>query len=225
MAALPPTAGHLSARAEPRPMRTGVIVAGGRSTRFGERDKAVAILAGTPMIRRVADRLATVVDDLVVNCRPDQVDAITAALDGLDLPVTVAEDPEPDLGPMAGIRTGIAAAESEYAAVVACDMPFTSPALLEHLFSVAAGHDAAIPRLDDQWFQTTQAVYHAERMAAACERALARGDRKVLAPIDDLDDVVIVDEPAVREVARLETFENVNTQAELDEAEQRLRET
>ena len=41
-------------------MTTGAIVAGGRSTRFGDRDKAVAELAGVPMIRRVADRLPRV---------------------------------------------------------------------------------------------------------------------------------------------------------------------
>ena len=45
-------------------MGAGVIVAGGRSTRFGERDKAVADLAGTPMIRRVVDRIAGVTDEL-----------------------------------------------------------------------------------------------------------------------------------------------------------------
>jgi molybdopterin-guanine dinucleotide biosynthesis protein A len=205
-------------------MRSAVILAGGRSTRFGDRDKAVADLAGRPMIRRVAARLGTVADDLVVNCRPDQVDAITAAFEGFDRSVTVAEDPEPDLGPMAGIQTGLLAADGEYGAVVACDMPFVAPALLEHLFAVAAGTDAAIPRLDDQWFQTTQAVYHADRMAAACERALDRGDRKVLAPLRDLD-YVVVDEPTVREVASLETFENVNTAAELADAEARLRQS
>ena len=203
-------------------MRSAVILAGGRSTRFGDRDKAVADLAGRPMIRRVAARVGTVADDLVVNCRPDQVDAITAAFEGFDRAVTVAEDPEPDRGPMAGIHTGLLAADGEYGAVVACDMPFVAPALLEHLFAVAAGTDAALPRLDDQWFQTTQAVYHADRMAAACERALDRGDRKVLAPLRDLD-YVVVDEPAVRDVASLETFENVNTAAELADAEARLR--
>ena len=51
-------------------MRSGVVVAGGRSTRFGAPDKAVADLGGTPMIRRVADRIAPAVEELVVNCRP-----------------------------------------------------------------------------------------------------------------------------------------------------------
>jgi len=217
---------------------SGAILAGGRSTRFGDRDKAVAPLAGVPMVRRVADRLAgaddpvppgadrasggdPVVDELVVNCRPDQRDAIDAALDGLSLPLRWAVDDEPDLGPVAGIRNACRAAGGEYVAVVACDMPFVDPGFLAGLAEDAAGREAAIPRLDDRWLQTTQAVYHAEATGAACERALARGDRKVVAPLDDLDRVVVGD-AAIRERTTERTFTNVNTQTELAAAEAAL---
>lgn len=202
-------------------MRKGVIVAGGRSTRFGEVDKAVAELAGTPMIRRVADRLAAVVDGLVVNCRPDQVEAIDTALGGLEGDVRFATDPDPDEGPMAGIRTGLDAARGARAAVVACDMPFVAPALLAHLFDRATGHDGAVPRLDDGWFQTTQAVYEADAMVAACDRALARGEGRIVAAFDDLD-VAVVDEAEVRRHADLRTFENLNTREEFEAAAARL---
>ena len=197
-------------------MRAGVILAGGRSTRFGEADKAVAELAGVPMIRRVADRLAGVVDELAVNGRPDQREAIEAALDGLG--ARYAPDPEPDRGPMVGIRTGLAACEAPYAAVVACDMPFVEPRLLEHLFVRAEGHDAAVPRLGDGWFQTTQAVYRAEAMVAGCDRAIERGEGRIVAAFDGLD-VVEVPEDEVREHADLGSFENLNTRAEFDAAQ------
>lgn len=174
------------------------------------------------MIRRVADRIAPVIDDLVLNCRADQVAAIAQAIEGYQHDHRFAEDPEADLGPMAGIRTGLRAAASEYALVVACDMPFVDAVLVTHCFDVATGHDAAVPRLDDQWFQTTQAVYHSDAMAAACERALDRGDRKILAALEELD-YVVVEEPAVRDYASLDTFENVNTQADLANAADRLR--
>jgi len=187
------------------------------------------------MIRRVADRLAgdddpvppgaeraaggdPVVDEFVINCRPDQREAIGDALDGLPLPLRWAVDDEPDLGPVAGIRNACRAASGEYVAVVACDMPFVDPSFLAGLAADAAGHEAAIARLDDRWLQTTQAVYRAEPMAAACDRALARGDRKVLAPLDDLDCVVVGD-AEIRERTTAHTFTNVNTQAELAEAE------
>lgn len=202
-------------------MADGVVLAGGRSTRFGNEDKATADLAGTPMIRRVGDRLAGVTDRLVVNCRADQTDAIEAAFEGYPNPVAIAEDPDPDEGPMAGIRTGLRDTRDEYAFVAACDMPFVEPRLVTHLLSRAEGHDAAVPRVGDGWFQTTHAAYRADAMADACERALAAGERKVIAPLEHLD-YVVIDEAEVREHAPLETFENVNTREEFEEAVRRL---
>ena len=201
-------------------MRSTVIVAGGRSTRFGDADKAVADLAGTAMIRRVADRVAPVVDEVVVNCRRDQRAAIREAFEDFELPVSFALDPEPDLGPTAGIAAGLDAAEAEYGLVVACDMPFVDPSFASHLFDRAAGHDAAVPR-PDEWFQTTQAVYRADTMAPACEAALDGEDRRIIVALSDLD-YVVVDREEIEEHASMETFENVNTRAELEAAKERF---
>ena len=198
------------------PDREAVIVAGGRSTRFGEGDKAVADLGGRAMIRRVADRLTDVTDRLVVNCREDQRESIATALSSYPGEVGFALDPEPDLGPMAGIRTGLAAVRSEYAFVVACDMPFVEPSFVSHLFSRAEGHDAAIP-LTGEGFQPTHAVYRARTTVAACDRTLAAGERRIIAPLVELD-CVVIGEDEVREHATLETFANLNTREEVDRA-------
>lgn len=205
-------------------MRAGVIVAGGRSTRFGDRDKAVADLAGVPMIRRVADRLAPAVDRLVVNCRADQREEIERALSGYVHPTEFALDDDPDLGPMAGIGRGLGVLDAdELAFVVACDMPLVDPAFASYLFERAAGRDGAVPKLDDGWYQTTHAVYRAGPMAAACEAALSRGDRKIVAPLSDLE-YAVVDDEEVHEHAALgpDVFENVNTEAELDAVTERF---
>lgn len=203
-------------------MPDGVVLAGGRSTRFGEQDKATADLAGRPMIRRVGERLVDVTDRLVVNCRADQTRAIEAAFEDYPNPLTIATDPDPDQGPMAGIRTGLGATENEYAFVAACDMPFIEPGLVSHLFSRARGYDAAVPRIGDGWFQTTHAVYRAESMAEACERALCAGERKVIAPLEYLE-YVVIDEGEVREYATRTTFENLNTKEEFEQAVERFR--
>lgn len=219
-------------------MRSGVIIAGGRSTRFGDADKAVAPLAGTPMTRRVGDRLEPVVDELVVNCRPDQREAIADALAGYDMPYSFALDEEADQGPMAGIRNGLRGAEGEHAVVVACDMPFVDPDAVSYLFDRCSGavsppagnddvgeppYDAAVPKLGDGWYQTTQAVYRPEPMADACDAALERGDRKILAPLEALSYAVVAEEE-LEERTDLSTFDNVNTQEELEAAERRLSE-
>lgn len=205
-------------------MHSGLIVAGGRATRFGDTDvdKAVADVAGVPMIRRVADRLAPCIDALVVNCRDEQVTSIRDALSGYGSRVRFARDETPDLGPVAGIATGLRSVEHEYAFVAACDMPLIDSGFVSYLFERAAGYDGAVPQLDDQWFQTMHAVYRARTMAEACETALARGERRTVAPLSDLE-YVVVDESEVREHGSLDTFENINTREDLATAVERLR--
>jgi molybdopterin-guanine dinucleotide biosynthesis protein A len=173
------------------------------------------------MIRRVVDRIAGVVDEVVINCRADQVDAIREALVGSGFEPTFAVDRETDEGPMAGIARGLEAVSAEYAFVVACDMPFVDPDFAEYLFDRAAGHDAAVPR-PNEWYQTTQAVYRTETMAAACRRALERGADRIVAPLEELDEVV-VDGDEIERVAAADTFDNINTREELRAAAERLR--
>jgi molybdopterin-guanine dinucleotide biosynthesis protein A len=200
--------------------RAAVVLAGGRSTRFGEGDKAVADLAGTPMIRHVVDRIAPAVESVVINCRPTQVPTIGEAVDGAAVPVAFAEDDYPDEGPMAGMATGLSAVEAPFAFVVACDMPFVDADFVTYLFERAAGHEAAVPR-PDQWFETTHAVYRAAAMADACEAALAAGKERIVAPLFDLE-FVVVDAEEVRAHGHPRTFENCNTRRDLADAERRL---
>jgi molybdopterin-guanine dinucleotide biosynthesis protein A len=197
--------------------RGGVIVAGGRSTRFGEQDKVLADLAGVPMVRRVAERLSGL-DELVVSCRADQTAAIEHALSGMD--GRCVEDPDPDGGPMVGVHTGLRALDAEYAAVVAADMPFVNATFISELFAHAAGHDAVVPR-HEGWLQPTQAVYHTAAMADACAAALARGEHELRAALSDLDCVVVTADEIGVDTGR-ETFTNVNTRTEFAAAERAL---
>jgi molybdopterin-guanine dinucleotide biosynthesis protein A len=169
------------------------------------------------MIRRVADRIATVIDELIVNCREGQIEAIKHAFEGYPIDPAYAIDPKPDLGPMAGIRNGLQSVSAEYAFVIACDMPFVSPALAEYLFLQADGYDAAVPRSAEGWYQTTQAVYRASAMVQACDRALEAGDSRIVDALFELD-YVEVSEDEVLEHTELRTFENLNTEAEFDAA-------
>lgn len=188
---------------------SGLIVAGGRSVRFGDREKAVAEIAGVPMIRRVADRLAPVIDGLVINCRNEQLPAIRSVLVGYDPPVRFAHEETPDCGPVAGIATGLRLISERYAVVAACDMPLIDSDVVASLFERARGHDAAVPRDADGRLQPLYAVYRPRATVAACESALEAGHRTTRAPLCDLDvDVVDFED-------RHDTFENVNTPAAL----------
>lgn len=195
-------------------------MAGGRSERFGDADKAVASLAGTPLIRRVADRVAGPLDELVVNCRAGQRDAVADALDGVPLPVTYALDDEPDRGPLAGMRAGLRATDAPFAFVVACDAPFVDPGFVRYLFDRARAHDAAVPRRDG-YREPLHAVYRVSPAVRACERALDAGRQRADAALADLSCATVTD-AEVETHAAPGAFENVNTRADLERAAERL---
>lgn len=188
-------------------MRSGLILAGGRSTRFGEADKSVAEVVGTPMIRRVADRLTEATDELVVNCRDDQRAVVADALDGI--PYREAVDPVPDEGPVAGMRTGLRVASGNAVAVVACDMPRADPALFERLF--AAVDSAAVPRAEGR-LRPLHAVYDRHAGRVACDRTLATGSRRLHDVLARVDPVIVDADDVTRHRS---PFTNVNSRADL----------
>ncbi|MCU4800684.1 molybdenum cofactor guanylyltransferase [Halobacteria archaeon HArc-gm2] len=188
-------------------MRSGLVLAGGRSTRFGEVDKSLAEVDGGPMIRRVADRLREVTDELVVNYRDEQRAAVADALDGVTYREAV--DPVPDEGPVAGMRTGLRVASGNAVAVVACDMPRADPALFERLF--AAVDSAAVPRADGR-LHPLHAVYDRHAGRVACDRTLAAGSRRLYDVLARVDPVVVDADDVTRYRS---PFTNVNSRADL----------
>lgn len=167
-------------------MRSALILAGGYSNRFGEPDKAFARIDGTPMIERVADRVSEVVDEIVVNCRPEQRRPVEQALSGHSFRFAV--DPVPDQGPVAGLRTGLRVTRGRAVAVVACDMPRVDPALFETLFEVCDG--AAVPRNGER-LQPLHAVYEPRATRDAAERTFATGSRRLYDVVGRVDPVVV----------------------------------
>ena len=55
-----------------RPNITGVILAGGRSSRMGGNDKGLIPLNGKPLYQHVIDRLRPQVEDLLINANRNQ---------------------------------------------------------------------------------------------------------------------------------------------------------
>jgi molybdopterin-guanine dinucleotide biosynthesis protein A len=198
-------------------MRSGVLLCGGNSTRFGAVDKSTATLAGKPLVRHVADRLVDLLAELVVSCREDQYDAIATALDGYPKPVEFAYDEAVDAGPLHGIKRGLTATNATDTLVVASDMPFVDPGFVRYLFSRVEGHDVALARTPDGWYQPLQAVYSVPATLAAIEEAEREGIER---PIDVVETVeyVVIEGETLASVADERTFFNVNTREDLTAA-------
>jgi molybdopterin-guanine dinucleotide biosynthesis protein A len=120
------------------PSVTGIVLAGGRSARFG-RDKLAESLDGVPLLQRAVSALGAVCDEVIVAW---QVDGEPPALDAGDATLKVVHDLRPGEGPLAGAAAGLAAASAPVALVVGGDMPTLEPALLRGLAALAHDSDA-----------------------------------------------------------------------------------
>jgi len=121
------------------PLRSGIVLAGGRSTRFGS-DKLAASLDGVALVRRAVDVLAMVTDGVIVVLPP--------GVERQDLPegVTVTHDLQEGEGPLAGLHTGLlAAVRTDQVLVAGGDMPELQPSVLRLLLDTLddASVDAA----------------------------------------------------------------------------------
>lgn len=194
--------------------RTGVVVAGGRSTRFGDREKALARFDGQPMLVHAVATLGDLADTVVVNCRPDQRADFGDALGDLDIDIEWALDEEPDEGPLAGLATALAAADTDWAVVLGCDMPLAEPTSLAGLATRLGDSDAVVPRTDCGP-EPLYAIYRVEPTRRAARAALDDGERSLRALLGRLTVNYVGDTVPARSLT------SVDTRARLSEVEDR----
>src|SRR5258706_5988591 len=147
-------------------MLTIVIQAGGASSRMGE-DKALKAFLGRPLIQRVVERLAPIADEIIVTTNhPDAYAFLNPRL---------IADLKPGRGALGGLYTAIASATHAIVAVVACDMPFASPILIEAMSKllVEAEREAdVVIAKSNEGYEPFHAVYRRETCRSAIEIAI-----------------------------------------------------
>ena len=122
---------------------TGIVLAGGTSTRFGE-DKLAADIGGRPLLHRAITAVAEVVDEIVVVVGASAPDP--ALPPDLGVSFVIARDAVAGQGPLAGLAAGLAVASHPLALLVGGDQPALQPALLRDLLrrvDAGAGEDPA----------------------------------------------------------------------------------
>ncbi len=98
---------------------SAIVLAGGRSTRFG-RDKLAEPLDGVPLLWRTIEAVRAVADDIVVVVAPGSEPELPAD-------VRVAYDPATGQGPLVGVLAGLEAVRHDTVLVVGGDMPWLRP--------------------------------------------------------------------------------------------------
>jgi len=116
---------------------TGIILAGGKSTRMGT-DKGLLKFEGETYIQILLRRLSGLFSDLIIIA--NRVDLY----ERYGFPVF--PDRIADCGPLGGLYTGLLASGTLYNFMIACDMPFIKQELIEFIVSEIDGSDVVIPK-------------------------------------------------------------------------------
>jgi molybdopterin-guanine dinucleotide biosynthesis protein A len=196
---------------------TGVLLAGGRSSRMGGREKALLDIGGKPMLLHVLERLRPQVGRIVVNANGDP-----ARFSGCCLPV-VSDSIEGYAGPLAGLHAGMAWALSEtpearYVASVPVDCPFLPLDLVARLkaallskhapCAIAASHGERHP---------VAGLWRTDLIGAVAESL--QQNVRALHRFTDAQGCAIADfAPVVIGGSSIDPFFNVNAPADLEKA-------
>lgn len=199
-------------------MLTLCIQAGGQSSRMGS-DKALLDFDGKTLVEHLLARLESVAQETIITTNhPERYHF-------LKLPLV--PDVLPGRGALGGIYTALKVAAQPLVAVVACDMPFASPAILRACRDILVADtnlDAVIPSTA-HGLEPLHAVYRRATCLPAVQAAIERDQWKVISWHGDVNVRVLL--PA--DIAQFDpvgsTFVNVNTPEELKAAIERARQS
>ena len=181
------------------------------------RDKALLRIGGQPLVVRMASIAEPVVSSVKIVGPPERYETL-----GLNV---IADRNFSTLGeltllqgPLAGIATALAATDTGWNLIMACDLPYLTREWVDWLLARTTNcqHQIVMPRTP-RGPEPLAAVYHrdcADRIA----RLLARGVRKVVEALEDfqVDFVFERDWQAIDPKRRV--LRNMNTPADYEEA-------
>jgi molybdopterin-guanine dinucleotide biosynthesis protein A len=178
---------------------TGVILAGGKSLRYG-RNKALVDIDGIPVIERVINVMGSLFRHLIL------ITNTTDEYSYLKLPMQ--EDLIKGLGPLGGIFTALMTIRNEAGFFVACDMPYLNLELIHHMVEVRYDFDAVVPRTHGGT-EALHALYD-KRCLPPIKRLIDSSQYQILRFFPKVS-VRYVDENEIRRFdPQLESFFNIN---------------
>ena len=160
---------------------SGIVLAGGRSSRFGA-DKLAARYGDSTLLERAVAAVGAVASEVIVVLALGDERQLPAA----SVPVRRAVDPETFGGPLVGLLAGLEAAREPVAIVAGGDMPTLAPdvlrLLIRRLIASEGSRDAAVLVQRGEMRPLPCAIRNGTATQAA-RRLLGEGERSLLALI------------------------------------------
>jgi molybdopterin-guanine dinucleotide biosynthesis protein A len=173
---------------------SGIVLAGGRSSRFGS-DKLEVLVDGRPLLDHAVAAVQEACTEVVVVLPPlAEPPSLGRPQEGRagGPPIRFVHDAEPYGGPLVGLLAGLEHAREPLALVAAGDMPSLQPAVLSALLRVLDDPDVSLVTLRYHGrIHPLPAAMRNGTVTPAARRLLAGGTRSLMALIDDLQARII----------------------------------
>ncbi|HEX8845222.1 MAG TPA: molybdenum cofactor guanylyltransferase [Pyrinomonadaceae bacterium] len=180
----------------------GFILVGGASSRMGT-DKGLLELRGRNFVERIQAALSS------ITARVSIVGAKERCTAWPQFPVI--EDIHVKWGALGGLHAALAACRAEWAAIVACDLPFVTGELFVRLASLRENFDAVIPVQPDGRRQPLCALYRTIVCRERAEELIVGGERRPRALFDTVRTRAVAYEELMDLDGANNFFINVNT--------------
>ncbi|MCX5864519.1 MAG: molybdenum cofactor guanylyltransferase [Deltaproteobacteria bacterium] len=182
----------------------GVILAGGKSSRFGS-NKALALHQGTALITGITRRLTGLFPEtLLITNTPE---------DYTFLGWPMAADQHRNCGPLAGIHAALRTVSQPRAFICGCDMPLLNPDLIRFLCQLPGDHEVVLPWLPEGP-EPLYAVY-SKTALPIIEEQLARNQCKIGLVYEKLRIRKVTAKEILQILPDFTTFQNINHQHDL----------
>ncbi|MBS7655415.1 molybdenum cofactor guanylyltransferase [Candidatus Bathyarchaeota archaeon] len=188
-------------------MKNIIILAGGKSLRFGE-DKALIKFRNKPLITYIVDTALKIAEKVIVVIKNNE------EFYKILLPknIIIMKDEFEIQSPLVGMLTGMKILKAGYTAVLPCDCPFINTNLIKHIFKSVNGFDAAIPKWPNGYIEPLHSIYKVEATIPLIEEALKKGTLSILSVIKYLKKIFYIPINELKKYdSKLLSFFNINT--------------
>jgi molybdopterin-guanine dinucleotide biosynthesis protein A len=190
---------------------TGVILAGGKNSRFSGKNKALVHIGGKRVLDRIYEVFTLLFDKIIL--------VTNDPLQYMEWDLDIVTDIFPIRSSLTGIHTGLFYITTPYAFFVACDIPFIKKELIEILLDgVEPSIDIVIPETS-KGFEPLCSVY-SKRCFKPIEEQLEKKSFKIQQVFQKVR-VKKISEDILRAIDQeLVSLYNINTPEDLARAEQ-----
>ena len=194
-----------------------LLLAGGRGSRMGGRNKLYLELEGSLLIEGTLEIVAPLFREVIMLVAPGESSVVNEALSPLikRWEISVVEDRVPSRGPLEGLYNGLSGMKEEWGFLLGCDMPTPDPEVIIGMSCFCSINNDAVVAERLGFLEPLHAFYRRSCIRPVSD-AISRGERKIKHFYRDIR-LTVINENKLKELGDDgSSFFNLNTPHDIE---------